>query len=56
MITTPKCVSAATGDNAGAAAAVAAAVGLATSDVHAELLPEQKLQLVRSWLDLELRG
>lgn len=36
------------GDNAGAAGAVAAAVGLVPADVHAELLPEQKLELVRS--------
>ena len=35
------------GDNAGAAGSVAAAVGMATDDVYAELLPEQKLELVR---------
>ena len=35
------------GDNAGAAGSVAADVGLATADVHAELLPEEKLDMVR---------
>ena len=37
-----------TGDNAGAAGSVAAAVGLPADGVHAELLPEQKLELVRA--------
>ena len=35
------------GDNAGAAGSVAAEVGLAAADVHAGLLPEEKLDMVR---------
>ena len=35
------------GDNAGAAGSVAAEVGLTAADVHAGLLPEEKLDMVR---------
>jgi len=35
------------GDNAGAAGSVAAEVGLSAADVHAGLLPEEKLDMVR---------
>jgi Cu+-exporting ATPase len=36
-----------TGDNAAVAAAVAAEVGIAAADVHAEVLPEEKVAVVR---------
>ncbi|NUS17609.1 MAG: HAD-IC family P-type ATPase, partial [Streptomyces sp.] len=36
-----------TGDNAAVAAAVAARVGIAAEDVHAEVLPEEKVAVVR---------
>lgn len=38
----------ATGDNRGSAALVAALVGIAPSDVHSEIRPEDKLSIVRS--------
>ncbi|MEE4546071.1 heavy metal translocating P-type ATPase [Streptomyces sp. V4-01] len=42
-----------TGDNAAVAAAVAAQVGIAAQDVHAEVLPEDKVAVVRA---LQARG
>ena len=42
------------GDNAGAAGAVAAAVGMSPADVHADLMPEQKLALVSMEPEKEL--